>query len=108
MGKELPLAREEEEGRAVLLASPSTRELITTSTNRDERTEEPNPSKRSKGGKAKDTKTKSKSGSKAEGADARPRRQRRRRDNKDREQDRGDERKDSRLRRSAKILGVVR
>lgn len=107
MGKELPLAREEEEGQSVLLASPSTRELITTSSSRDKRTQEPNPSKRSKGEKVKDTKTKSKGSSKAERANARPRCQRRGRDNPYRGTYRRDERKDSRPRRSAQELGIV-
>lgn len=107
MGKELSLAREEEEGRAVLLASPSVREFITAPSSRNERTQEPNTTKRSKGTKVKDTETKSKGSSKAKGADTRPRRQRRGRDNQNREQDRGDEGTHKSIRRSARVMGIV-
>ncbi len=108
MGKELPLAREEEEGQSVLLASTSTRELITTSSRGDERTQEPDATEGGKGGKAKDTKTKGKSSSKAKGADAGySGHQRRRRSNKDRKQDRGDEGENSRPRRTAQELGIT-
>ena len=107
MGKELPLARKEEEGQPVLLASTSSGKPITTSSHRDKRTQEPAPSKSNKRRKVKDTKTKGKSSRKAERADARPRRQRRGRDNKDREQDRGDEGEDKSTRRSAQELGVT-
>ena len=107
MGKELSMAREEEEGQPVLLASPGVGELITTSYRGDQRTQKPNPSKRSKGGKAEDIKAKGKGSSKAEGANARPRRQRHRRDNKNRKQDRGDEGEYKSARRSAQELGIV-
>ena len=108
MGKELSLAREEEERQPVLLASPSTRELITTSSSGDKRTQESSPSKSSKGGKVKDTKAKSKGSGKAKGTYARySESARRRRDNKDRKSDRGDEREDSRPRRNAQELGII-
>ncbi len=108
MGKELSLAREEEEGRSVLLASTGIGELITTSIGRDKRTEESSDAKVSKGTKAKNTKTKSKGGSKVKGANASTsKRQRRRRGNKNREQGGGDEGKDRKVRRSASELGIT-
>jgi len=107
MGKELPMAREEEEGRSVLLASTSSGESITTSSSGDQRTQESDSAEVSKRGKVKDTKTESKVSRKAKRTNARPRRQRHRRDNKDREQDRGDEGKDSKPRRCASELGIT-
>ena len=108
MGKELPLARSEEEGRSVLLAISSSRELITTPSTGDQRTEEPTPAKGSNGGEAKDTKAKSKGSRKVKGVNARPPRPaRRKRDNQDRESDRGDEGEDNPRRRSAQDLGVT-
>ena len=108
MGKELPLARGEEEGQPVLLASPSVRKFIYAPSSRDERTQEPSPSKGDEGGKAKDTKTKSKGGRKVKGAHARySESARRRRGNKNRKQGRGDEGEDKQIRRSAQELGIT-
>ncbi len=107
MGKELPLARKKEERQPVLLVRAGNGEFVPAPSIRDPRTEEPDATEGSKGGKVKDTKAKGKSGSKVKGANARPRRQRHRRDNQDREQDRGDEGEDSRPGRSAQELGIV-
>lgn len=108
MGKELPMARSEEERQPMLLAIAGSGELITTSCNRNQRTKEPNPSEGSKGGAVKDTKTKGKGSRKVKRANASsPKLQRRRRYNKDRKSDRGDEGEDSRPRRNAQELGVT-
>ncbi len=108
MGKELSLARSEEERQSMLLAITSNGESITASSSRNERTEEPSPSKGYEGGKVKDTKTKGKSSRKAKGADARhPRPKRRRQDNQDRESDRGDEGDDDYTGRGSEFVGVI-
>ena len=108
MGKELPLARKEEEGQSMLLAITGSGEPITTSCNRNKRTKKSNPSKVSEGGETEDTETEGKIRRKTKRANASsPKRQRRRRDNKDRESDRGDEGADKSIRRSAQELGVV-
>ena len=108
MGKELPLARSEEEGQSELLANTGIREFIEASSSRDQRTQEPTTSKVSKRRKVKDTKAKSKSRRKTKGTHARySESARRRRDNKDRKSDRGDEGEDKSVRRSAQELGVT-
>jgi len=108
MGKELSLARIKEAGRSVLLAIPSSGELITTSSSRNQRTQESSSSKVSKGGTTEDIETESQSSSEVERANASSSKQaRRRRSNKDRKQGRGDERAHRRVRRSAQELGIV-
>ncbi len=108
MGKELPLAREEEEGQSVLLASSGIGEFGKSSTNRDKGKKESSAIKGSKGGKVKDTKAKSKGSIKAEGANAiTSKRQRRRRGNQDRKQGGGDEGEYRKVRRSSQELGVT-
>ena len=108
MGEELSLARSEEEGRSVLLASTGSGELITTSAVRNKGTQEPAPYKGSKRGKIKDTKAKGKSSRKTKGANASPSKStRRRRDNQDWKSDRGNEGEDKSARRSAQNMGVT-
>ncbi len=109
MGEELSLAREEEEGRPMLLAITGSGESIHASYRRDPWTQEPTPSKASSGGETKDTETKSKGSSKTQRANARrPGRPKGyRRDNKNRKSDRGDEGEDSRPGRTAQELGII-
>ena len=108
MGKEFPLAREEEEGQSVLLAITSSGERVTVPSVRDERTQEPSPPEGSGGGEVEDTKAKSQSSRKAKRANASPSKKKGRgRDNQDRESDRGDEGEDKPVRRSAQELGIV-
>ena len=85
MGKELPLARKEEEGQPVLLAITSFGELIATVHDRNERKKKLTSAKRYGRGKAKNTKTKSKSSIKTKGTNASSvEKERRGRDNKNR------------------------
>ncbi len=108
MGKELPLACEEEEGQSVLLASTGTGESSSASSSRDKRTKASATAKGHKRAKAKDTEAESQVRSKAERADASATKPaRRKRCDKDRKQDRGDERKDRTARRSASELGIT-
>lgn len=108
MGEELSLARKEEEGQSVLLASSGIRESIKESASRDSGQESSDTTKGSKGGKAKYTQAKSKSSIKAKGVDASSSKTKgHRRDNKDRKQNRRNEGKDSKLRRSAQELGIT-
>lgn len=108
MGKELPLAREEEEGQAVLLARSRSGASKCKSSSRDKRKEEAGATKASKRRKAKGPSSKSKSSSKVKDTDASvPRAKGRGRDNKDRESDRGDEGENGKLRRTAQVLGIV-
>ena len=109
MGKELPLARSEEEGQSVLLAITSSGELITTSTRGNKRTQEYASFRDSKGRKTEGTKAESKGSRKVERANARSSKPaRRRRDNKDRKSDRGDEGEHKPAGRSSEVMGVVR
>jgi len=108
MGKELPLARKEVEGRPELLAVTSNGEPITTAYNGNEGKKKLSPHKGSYRRKAENTETKGKGGSKAERANAGSLEKKGRgRDNKDRESDRGDEGEDKPARRSAQELGIV-
>lgn len=108
MGKELPLARSEEEGRSVLLAITSSGELITTSYSGDKREKKSAPTKVSTRGAIEDTKAKSKRRRKVEGTNASSSKEEGSgRDYQDRESDRGDEREDKPVGRSAQELGIV-
>ena len=108
MGKELSLARNEEERQSVLLASTGIGESSTEPSNGDQRQAQLSSPNRGQGGKAKDIKTKSKGSRKVKGVDARhPRPERRGRDNQDRESDRGDEGEDEYTGRSAQKLGIA-
>ena len=108
MGKELQMAREEEERQSMLLARTGDGEAITTSYRGNKRKKKAPPSRRGYERKVEAAKAKSKDSGKVEGADASPSRPaRRRRSNKDREQGRGDEGEDGRFRRSAQELGVT-
>jgi len=108
MGKELSLARSEEEGRSMLLAITSSGKPIAAPCLRDQRTEGDNFAKVSEGGETEDTKTKSKGSSKVKRANASAfKKARRRRDNKNRKSHRGDERAHKHARRSAKELGIT-
>lgn len=107
MGKELPLARSEEEGQSVLLASGRTGTPQAESASGDKRKKISTTPKGYKGAEGKHTETASKSSKQTKGdTTRRTRRKRRRRDDKDRKQNRGDEGKDSRPRRSAQELGI--
>ncbi len=108
MGKELSLARKEEERLPVLLASTGSGELIKVPSSRDERKKEATSTKGNYGEEVKDTKTKSKGCSKTKRAyGSTAKKSRRGRDNKDRKQDRGDEGEDNPTRRSAQELGIT-
>ncbi len=108
MGKELSMAREEEERQSVLLASPSVRKFIFAPSGRDKGTQESNPSKGGKGRKAKDTKTKSKGSCKVKRTYAGYSESARRRpSDKNRKQGGGDEGEHRKARRSAQELGIV-
>lgn len=108
MGEELPVARKEEEGRPVLLASTSYGVPITTSSIRNQRPQEPNASKSSDGREIKSTKAESKGSGKTKRAYARPiKSERRGRDNKDRKSNRGDEGEHQPAWRNAQELGVT-
>ncbi len=108
MGKEFPLAREEEEGQPVLLAGTSSGECEAGTCTRKSRAKVSSASRGRKVRKIKYTKTKSQGSVKTEGADASPiKEDRRRRGYKDRKSDRGDEREDKPVGRSASELGIV-
>lgn len=108
MGKELSMARSEEEGQPVLLAITGSGKHITASCNRNQRTQEPNTPEVSKGRAAKDTKTKSKGSRKTEGPDTSPSKSTRRgRDYQNRKSNRGDEGEHKSARRSAQELGIT-
>ncbi len=108
MGEELSMARAETQRWSMLLASTGEGESGKESGNRNQRSEEPNTSKRGQRGKAKDTTPKSKGSSKAKGTDASSSKSARRgRDNKNRKQDRGDEGEDKASWRTAQELGIT-
>ena len=108
MGKELSLARAEEEGRTMLLAITGSGEPITAPSIRNKRTQETTPSQESNEGPLTYTKTKGKSGRKTKRVDASSTEPKGRgRDNQDRESDRGDEGEDRKARRSAQELGIT-
>lgn len=108
MGKELPMARQEEEGQSVLLAITGNGEIIDSSCDRNQRTKKSAPTKRRKRRKTEDTETESKGSSETERADTSPfESEGRGRDNQDREQGGGDEGEDKQPRRSAQELGIV-
>ncbi len=108
MGKEFQMAREEEEGQSVLLASSGDGESISASSIRDQGEEEYDAARRDEDGEVKDTASESKGSSKVTGADTSPSRtKRRRRDNQDRKQDRRNEGEHKSVRRCAKELGIV-
>lgn len=108
MGEELPLARQEEEGWSVLLASASAGDAIPADDNRNKGEETATTAKGCEGEEAKDTKTESEDSSEAQRTNVRPTRPKRRgRDNKNRKQGGGDEGEDKYPRRSAQELGVV-
>ena len=108
MGKELPLARPEEEGQSVLLASSGSGEPVTTSSIRNKRTQGHKHPRGDERGETKSFKAESKGSRKAERTNASASTKAgRRRDNKDRKSDRGDEGKDKSSRRSAQKLGIV-
>lgn len=108
MGKEFPLARQEEEGRSVLLASTSSGESLTAASYRNERAEKTTPSEVSNGGTVEDTKAKSQDSSKAERTHASSsKHQRRRQHHKNRKSGSRDEGTHKPARRSAKDLGIV-
>ncbi|KKK72517.1 hypothetical protein LCGC14_2903080 [marine sediment metagenome] len=107
MGEELPLAWREEERQPMLLAITGSGESITTSSNRNQRTQEIVTPEVSNGGATEDTETKSQGSRKAERADARySRPARHRRDNKNRKSDRGDEGEYKLSRRGSEVMGV--
>jgi len=108
MGKELQMAREENEGRPMLLAISSTGKPLTTSYRRNPRQKATGPFPRPARRKAKGTQTKSKDSSNLKGADASPTRPARRgRGDKDREQGGSHEGENGIVRRSAQDLGIV-
>lgn len=108
MGKELSLARSEEEGQSMLLAITGSGEPITAPSLGDQRTEESNFAKVDEGGEVEDTKTKSKGSRKVKRANASPiKKERRGRDNKDRKSHRGYERAHKPVRRSSSELGIT-
>lgn len=108
MGKELPMARQEEEGQSVLLAIAGNGEAIDSSCVRNQRTKKSTPTKRRKRRKTEDIETESKGSSEIERADASPfEPEGRGRDYQDRKQGGGDEGEDKYPRRSAQELGVV-
>ncbi len=108
MGEELSLAREEEERQSMLLVSTGARKFIYAPSIRNKRTQEAIPSKVSNGGEVEDTETKSQSSRQTKRANASaPKKAGRGRDNKNRKQNRRDEGKDSRRRRSAQELGIT-
>lgn len=108
MGIELPMAREEEERWAELLASVSNRVFRPKSNSRDKRPQEPATPRGYEAATTKDITPKSKSSRKAKGTDGVSSKPKRRgRDNKNREQDRGYEGENTTLRRSAQQLGIT-
>ena len=108
MGKELQMAREENEGQPMLLAISSTGKSITTSYRRNPRQKASGPFPRPARRKAKGTQTESKDSSKVKGANASSTRPaRRRRGDKDRKQGGSHEGENGIARRSAQELGVV-
>ena len=117
MGNKLPLARQASEGYAELLAGVSYRVSTAQSDSRDKRKEATSTSRRHQAAAAPATTTAGKSSSKAKGTNGVPARQQRcgqddkkqrhKRNNKDRKQNRGNEGKDTVVRRTAQELGVA-
>ncbi len=108
MGKELSLARTEEEGQSVLLAITSTGKSITASSHRNQRPKEPSAVTSRQRREAKNTSPARKRRTDTEGANAgHTRPKRRRQDNKDRKQNRGEEGENKPVGRSAQKLGIT-
>ena len=108
MGKELSMARSEEERQSMLLASTVNGKLVTASSSGDKRKKKSRTSKGNARRATKDTQTKSKSSRKVKGADASTTEQKgRRRYNPHRKSDRGDEGKNTPPRRTAQELGIT-
>lgn len=108
MGKELPLARSEEEGQSMLLADTGSGEIVTVPSTRNKRAQVSSASRGRKGRAVEGVEAKSKGSRKAERANASSSEQERRgRDYQDRKSDRGDEGAHKSTRRSASELGIV-
>ena len=108
MGKKFQMARKEEEGQPVLLASTSDGESISTSCIRNQGQEEHDAARRDEGEEVEDTTSESQGivkASRANPSSTKPKR--RRRDNQDRKQDRRNEGEHKSVRRCAKELGIV-